>query len=218
MKMKGGIFDMDGLLFDTEAIFQSVWQEKARELGRTLDQDFTRRICGSSGPVTQAVVTDYYGVADPAAFIRDVNECVRRIEETYLPMKKGCVEILTGLREAGFKLAVASASRQPMIERNLAFNGIAKYFDEVVSSSQVEHGKPEPDVFLYAAERLSLPPEECYVFEDSMNGIRAAHAAKMRPVMIPDLVQPTEEIRALCWGIFLDLSEALSAILDEDGK
>ena len=218
MKMKGGIFDMDGLLFDTEAIFQSVWQEKARELGRTLDEDFTRRICGSSGPVTQAVVTDYYGVEDPAAFIRDVNECVRRIEETYLPMKKGCVEILTGLREAGFKLAVASASRQPMIERNLAFNGIAKYFDEVVSSSQVERGKPEPDVFLYAAERLSLPPEECYVFEDSMNGIRAAHAAKMRPVMIPDLVQPTEEIRALCWGIFPDLSEALSAILEENGK
>lgn len=209
---------MDGLLFDTEAIFQSVWQEKARELGRTLDEDFTRRICGSSGPVTQAVVTDYYGVEDPTAFIRDVNECVRRIEETYLPMKKGCVEILTGLREAGFKLAVASASRQPMIERNLAFNGIAKYFDEVVSSSQVERGKPEPDVFLYAAERLSLPPEECYVFEDSMNGIRAAYAAKMRPVMIPDLVQPTEEIRALCWGIFPDLSEALSAILDEDGK
>lgn len=209
---------MDGLLFDTEAIFQSVWQEKARELGRTLDEDFTRRICGSSGPVTQAVVTDYYGVEDPAAFIRDVNECVRRIEETYLPMKKGCVEILTGLREAGFKLAVASASRQPMIERNLAFNGIAKYFDEVVSSSQVERGKPEPDVFLYAAERLSLPPEECYVFEDSMNGIRAAHAAKMRPVMIPDLVQPTEEIRALCWGIFPDLSEALSAILEENGK
>ncbi len=218
MKMKGGIFDMDGLLFDTEAIFQSVWQERARELGRTLDEDFTRRICGSSGPVTQAVVTDYYGVEDPTAFIRDVNECVRRIEETYLPMKKGCVEILTGLREAGFKLAVASASRQPMIERNLAFNGIAKYFDEVVSSSQVEHGKPEPDVFLYAAERLSLPPEECYVFEDSMNGIRAAHAAKMRPVMIPDLVQPTEEIRALCWGIFPDLSEALSAILEENGK
>lgn len=209
---------MDGLLFDTEAIFQSVWQERARELGRTLDEDFTRRICGSSGPVTQAVVTDYYGVEDPTAFIRDVNECVRRIEETYLPMKKGCVEILTGLREAGFKLAVASASRQPMIERNLAFNGIAKYFDEVVSSSQVEHGKPEPDVFLYAAERLSLPPEECYVFEDSMNGIRAAHAAKMRPVMIPDLVQPTEEIRALCWGIFPDLSEALSAILEENGK
>ena len=218
MKMKGGIFDMDGLLFDTEAIFQSVWQEKARELGRTLDEDFTRRICGSSGPVTQAVVTDYYGVEDPTAFIRDVNECVRRIEETYLPMKKGCVEILTGLREAGFKLAVASASRQPMIERNLAFNGIAKYFDEVVSSSQVERGKPEPDVFLYAAERLSLPPEECYVFEDSMNGIRAAYAAKMRPVMIPDLVQPTEEIRALCWGIFPDLSEALSAILEENGK
>ena len=209
---------MDGLLFDTEAIFQSVWQERARELGRTLDEDFTRRICGSSGPVTQAVVTDYYGVEDPTAFIRDVNEGVRRIEETYLPMKKGCVEILTGLREAGFKLAVASASRQPMIERNLAFNGIAKYFDEVVSSSQVEHGKPEPDVFLYAAERLSLPPEECYVFEDSMNGIRAAHAAKMRPVMIPDLVQPTEEIRALCWGIFPDLSEALSAILEENGK
>ena len=216
MKMKGAIFDMDGLLFDSEAIFQSVWQERAKELGRTLDADFVRRISGSSGAETRAVVREYYGVEDPAAFILDVNERVHKIEETYLPMKEGCEEILKGLKDAGYRLAVASASSMAMIERNLAFNGITEYFDEVVSTAQVARGKPEPDVFLYAAKRIGLPPEECYVFEDSMNGIRAGYAAGMRPVMIPDQVQPTEEIRKMCWGIFKNLSEAFFAIARQE--
>ena len=216
MNMKGAIFDMDGLLFDSEAIFQSVWQARAKELGKTLDTDFVRRICGSSGAETQAVVRDYYGAEDPAAFILDVNERVHKIEETYLPMKKGCVEILEGLKHAGYRLAVASASSMEMIERNLAFNGITEYFDEIVSTALVARGKPEPDVFLYAAERIGLAPEACYVFEDSMNGIRAGYAAGMRAVMIPDQVQPTEEIRAMCWGVFNDLSEALRAILRQE--
>jgi len=216
MNMKGAIFDMDGLLFDSEAIFQSVWQARAKELGKTLDADFVRRICGSSGAETQAVVRDYYGAEDPAAFILDVNERVHKIEETYLPMKKGCVEILEGLKHAGYRLAVASASSMEMIERNLAFNGITEYFDEIVSTALVARGKPEPDVFLYAAERIGLAPEACYVFEDSMNGIRAGYAAGMRAVMIPDQVQPTEEIRAMCWGVFNDLSEALRAILRQE--
>ena len=216
MKMKGAIFDMDGLLFDSEAIFQSVWQARAKELGKTLDADFVRRISGSSGAETRAVVRDYYGAEDPAAFILDVNERAHKIEETYLPMKKGCVEILKGLKGAGYRLAVASASSMEMIERNLATGGITEYFDEVVSTALVPRGKPEPDVFLYAAARLGLSPEECYVFEDSMNGSRAGYAARMRAVMIPDQVQPTEEIRKMCWGVFPDLSEALRAILRQE--
>ncbi|MCR5295751.1 MAG: HAD family phosphatase [Lachnospiraceae bacterium] len=214
--MQGAIFDMDGLLFDSEAIFQSVWREKAEELGRTLDKDFVRRICGSSGADTRAVVREYYGVSDPDAFIGEVNKRVHEIEETCLPMKKGCVEILTGLKAAGYKLAVASASSMEMIERNLEFNGITELFDELVSTAQVKRGKPAPDVFLYAAERIGFAPEECYVFEDSLNGIRAGCAAGMRAVMIPDQVQPTEEIRAMCWGVFPDLSEALAAILGQE--
>ena len=125
---------------------------------------------------------------------------------------KGVKEILEFFRAEGFKMAVASSSPTKMIKRNLKTSGLEEYFSEVVGADMVENGKPAPDIFLLAAKKLGLPPEECYVFEDSYNGIRGGAAAGCRTIMVVDTAPPTDEMKKLCAGIFDNLSEALENI------
>ena len=122
------------------------------------------------------------------------------------------MEILKFFEENGVKMAIASSSSIEVITKNLERADIKKYFSAIVSGDDVEHGKPAPDIFLKAAEKINLPASECYVFEDSFNGIRGAYAAGCTPVMIPDTVQPTDEIKKLCAGIYPNLLDAMNAI------
>ena len=132
-----------------------------------------------------------------------------------MPEKPGLHEILDNFAGKGIKMAVASSSDREQVENNLALTGIRHYFQAVVNGAEVEKGKPNPDIFLLAADRLGLPPESCYVFEDSLSGIRAGHAAGCLPVMIPDLVQPPEEIRSLCFAVYPDLGTAAACLTPE---
>ncbi len=210
--LKGAIFDMDGLLFDTEKVYQETWGELARERGIRLPEDFKYHICGTSGDLAYEVVSKYFHTADGRAI---AEECYARVAEkvkTGVDIKKGVVEILGKFKEAGVKCAVASSSSMEVIAGNLARAGISSCFEAVASGPEVMNGKPAPDIFLLAAERLGLPPEECYVFEDAVNGILAADAAGMKPVMVPDLMQPDEKIRKLCIGVFSDLGQAARAL------
>ena len=211
---KGAIFDMDGLLFDTERVWQRVWHERADELGVTLPDSFAGEICGSSGQGTLDIIARCYPGVEPAVFHSEVqNEVTRRLENS-VPILPGCEEILAGLKARGLKLAVASSSQLSHIEHHMRLTGMGKYFDKLVSGQQVAHGKPAPDIFLLAASELGLAPEDCYVFEDSPNGIRAGHAAGCAAIMVPNLVPPTEEIKPLCAGIYSSLTEALQALTD----
>lgn len=213
---KGAIFDMDGLLFDTEQLYQDSWTTLAIEFGQTPAPEFSKAICGTNGEQMRKVVQTYYPSIDTDEYIRRCIERVDRLEETYVPEKPGLHTILKGLQKNGVKMAVASSSPANMIRRNLRVARVESYFDAVVSSSQVEHSKPAPDVFLLAADQLGLSPEDCYVFEDSFNGLRAGAAAGCAVIMIPDQVPPTEEIRNICTGIYSDLSEAMAAIARGD--
>ena len=213
--MNAGIFDMDGLLLDSERIYQRVWRELAAERGRTLGEDFTLAISGTSGDLTLEVLRRYFPGEDPAAVAA---ECRRRVFEyppLDIPLLPGVREILSGMRAAGWGVAVASSSFLPVIQRNLRAHGLDGFFEVWVSGGDVTRGKPSPDIFLLAARRLGAEPENCYVFEDSFNGIRAAKAAGCRGVMIPNLVPPTEEIRALCTHVCPDLSAAWRIIQSE---
>ena len=216
--MIGAIFDMDGLLIDSERIFQRIWRELAAEAGYTLDDTFAEAMCGSSGKATEAVLRRYVPGVEPQDMM---DECYRRVvevEKKSIPLKPGAVEILAGMKRRGFHTALASSSPVDMIRNNLEVTGLAAYFDELVSGFEVRRGKPEPDIFLLAAERLGLPARDCYVLEDSVNGIRAGHAAGCMAVMVPDLVQPTPEVRALCHGVYPDLLAAWRAISEEQGN
>ncbi|MCR5521369.1 MAG: HAD family hydrolase, partial [Lachnospiraceae bacterium] len=114
-----------------------------------------------------------------------------------------------GLKEAGFKLALASSTNIDRVKRQLAETHLLGYFDEVIGGGMFKKSKPDPEVFLLACEKIGANPAETYVIEDSYNGIRAAHAGGMLPIMVPDLVQPDEEIRSMCHKVMKDLSEVL---------
>ncbi|MBE7003531.1 MAG: HAD family phosphatase [Ruminococcaceae bacterium] len=206
--MQGAIFDMDGLLIDSERIWQSQWRAIAAERGITLPDSFPGEICGTAGARTLEVLRLRFQTED-AQTVRD--ECARRVhklEENGVPLKPGARDILTGLRAAGWRVAVASSSPMDMIRHNLSLDGIDGYFDALVSGQEVANGKPWPDIFLRAAEKLGLAPEECYVLEDSLSGVEAGWRAGCRTIMVPDLMQPTDEARARCFRICRDLNEA----------
>ncbi len=209
------IFDMDGTLFDTEAVFQKYWNQIARERGVTLSEHFKYEICGTSGAPMNRVIEKHYGVSDGTEIQMD---CKRRVGEELaagVPLKPGCMEILQYFQEKEIPMAIGSSSRRAQIESNLRVSGTAHYFSAIASGDEVERGKPFPDIFLLAAKRLDAAPADCFVFEDSPNGIRAAHAAGMKPILVPDLMPVTEEIREISWGVFGSLLEAIEGIRDK---
>lgn len=212
MKLKGAIFDMDGLLFDTERVYQETWKEIAKERHIVLDRKFPRAISGTNGIYMCRVIEKYYQVSDGAPIMEECMERMRQKLAVHVPMQEGVCEILQFFREEGIPMAVASSSSVQQIEANLRTAGIRDYFEEIVSGTEVENGKPAPDIFLLAAERLGLKPEECFVFEDSENGIRAGHAAGCFSVMVPDLIEASPEVRQLCSMLCESLLQARDEI------
>ena len=214
--MRGAIFDMDGLMFDTEKLFAISWAEQARRFGFAPIPEFHRAVCGTSGTLARDTVRKFYpGISDANAFINDGCDRVAEMMAESVPEKRGLHEILDYLKGIGLRLAVASSSEAELIRANLAKTGLEGQFDVLLSTSQVARGKPAPDVFLEAARQLGLRPEECYVFEDGINGVKAGIAAGCRTIMIPDLIEPTEEIMGRCAGIYPSLLDALDAIRTE---
>ena len=215
LQMKqGAIFDMDGLMFDTEAMYQAAWNETAAEMGIELPETFVYEICGTSGDLLRSVIRKYFHTDDPDGLFQNVLRAVENRLKIEVPVKPGLFELLACFRAEGVKLAVASSSYPEMIASNLRVSGTETYFDEIVSGSRIEHGKPAPDIFLYAADRLHLDPKDCYVFEDSVNGVLAGLAAGCTTVMVPDYVPPTEEIRNSSAVVCTSLTDALERIKD----
>ncbi len=213
MQYKGAIFDMDGVLFDTERIYQETWQEIAARQDITLDGSFLRAISGTNGAHMCRVIEKYYHVPDGKDIMERCMEQVRQKLSVYVPMKKGVRDILDYFRKNDIGIAVASSSAVQQIEANLQMSGIRDYFSVIVSGSEVNQGKPEPDIFLLAAKRLHCAPEECFVFEDSENGIRAGYAAGCFTVMVPDLLEASSEIQPYCRKICSDLEQAVREII-----
>ena len=215
MMIKGVIFDMDGILFDTERVYFETWQELAKEYGVELDKDFMRVISGTTGKHKCEIVERFYHVEDGSVIVATCSKRVKERLAKHITVKKGVYEILKLLKERGLKTAVASSSALEQIEKNLHQTNTYEFFDVLVSGRQVPRGKPAPDVFLLAAEKIGCKPEECYIFEDSENGVRAGHAAGAVTIMIPDLVEPSEEIRAIADRICTDFFEVIERVLEK---
>lgn len=210
---KAAIFDMDGLMFDTERLYQESWMALAAEFGQVPDPAFPTAVAGTAGEGMRRVIRSHYPDLDPERFIAACFQRVRSITQSHLPEKPGLRTLLELLKSRGVCMAVASSSQEDIILRNLHTAGVETYFDAVVSSTDpaVRDGKPAPDVFLYAAKKLGVEARECYVLEDSLNGIRAGHAAGALPIMVPDTMEPTEEIRAIC-RVYPDLGAVAEAM------
>lgn len=208
MKYKGAIFDMDGLLFDTERIYQKIWKEIAAERNLNLDSNFIKAISGTNGSNMCHIIENYYCVSDGTMIIE---ECRKRVEQKlshYVLIKKGVNTILNFFQEKDVSMAVASSSTLKQMKANLQTAGIYNYFSAIVSGEEVKYGKPAPDIFLCAAQKLGVMPQECFVFEDSENGIKAGYAAGCFTIMIPDLVKASSAIQPFCTRIYEDLLQA----------
>lgn len=208
------VFDLDGVIVDSEHVWDEVREELARERGGRWHDRAQADMMGMSSTEWSRYMHDVIGVPDPPEAIND--EVVRRMLERYsesLPLIDGAhaaVERVAG----SFRLAVASSSNRPLIDAVLASSGLAPFFEVTVSSEEVERGKPAPDVFLEAARRLAIAPERCAAIEDSGNGIRAAHAAGMRVVAIPNRrYPPPDDALALTDAVLSSVDELESPVV-----
>jgi HAD superfamily hydrolase (TIGR01509 family) len=180
------IFDLDGVLVDSEHVWDEVREELARERGGRWHERVQADMMGMSSTEWSRYMHDVIGLSSSPKEINDV--VVRRMQARYandLPLIDGAVEAVERL-VGSFRLGLASSSNRQLIDAVLAQAGLARFFDVTVSSEEVARGKPAPDVFLEAARRLNVAPERCAAIEDSGNGLRAAHAAGMRVIAIPN--------------------------------
>ena len=212
---RGAIFDMDGTLFDTEKLYRQAWLEVAEEMGLGKNYELPTAISGTNlGEESYQVIRRFYPDADAEAYLARVLAEVRAASEKNLELKAGTVEILEFFKAENISMAVASSAPVAVIEKNLTRSNLRGYFRALVGGDRVSNGKPAPDIFLLAAKELNLAASDCYIFEDSFNGIRSAAASGGVAIMIPDTVQPTAEIKKICAAIFTDLNGAKQAIME----
>ena len=190
---------MDGTLLDTELVFKQIVWDVSRDLGFTMTSDIHGGMVGSSHEATNALLVEAYGVSFPYELFDA--ECRRlmhaRMAEA-VPVKAGVPELLRELKARRIPTAVATSSRSPHALGHLGTAGLLDMFQAIVTRDDVTHPKPHPEPYLTAARHLGVLPASCLAIEDSHSGVRAAHGAGMQTVMVPDLVPPTAEIRALC--------------------
>ena len=213
--LKGAIFDMDGTLFDTEKLYRRAWLDVVAEFGEEKNYELPIAISGTNlGEESYKVIRRFYPNIDAPAYLARVLVEVRKASESELELMTGVEEILNFFQAEGVQMAVASSAPVAVIEKNLTRANLRGYFKVLVGGDLVSNGKPAPDIFLLAAKKLNLAPSDCYIFEDSLNGIRSATASGGAAIMIPDTVQPTDEIKKICAAIFPNLNEARQAIME----
>lgn len=206
--IKGVLFDMDGVILDTEKLYTRFWCEAARALGFPMTHEMALGMRSLSHEVGERQLKAYLGDAVDYQQVRKkrIELMSAFIDENGVELKAGIGELLEFLNEKGMKKAVATSSPLDRTKEYLSQVGLVDAFDELVSGHMVEHGKPAPDIYLYAACRLGLKPEECLVLEDSPTGLLAAYRAGCIPVMVPDQDLPDEEVKGRIYGVIQDLA------------
>ena len=208
------IFDMDGLMIDSERVSLACWSQAADEFGLGLDETVFLRMVGLGDRDTHALLRAQ-GVEDSVieAVAARCHDLYEERTQTGLPLRPGILELLELLEAHAIPRAVATTTRQPRANRKLSAAGLLPYFDAVITSGDVARPKPAPDIYLLAAQRLGQAPERCLALEDSPAGTRAALAAGMTVIQVPDLVHPDEELRALGHRIVGSLVDAHALLL-----
>lgn len=196
-KINGVIFDQDGLLFDTERISIKAWDMAGNEMGFHLKEDFLCTIRGANANDAARRFRERFGEEYDFLKLRGRKQdiFVKMLREREMPVKPGVRELLVYLREKGYKIAMATASAREYSMDNLRLAGINEFFDYVITGDMVKEAKPNPEIFLKAAEALGEKPERCLVLEDSINGVEAGLKGGFVTVMVPDLTQPDDGLR-----------------------
>ena len=205
------ILDMDGTMFDTEAMYARGMALAGAEFGYDIHRQIYIGTVGLPEMGWKAHLRSTFGPNFPLDEIatRTLDNVHTELEQSGLPLKPGLFELLDQLDTWGVPYAIASSSKRKVIERNLALANLSQRFPIFVGGEEITHGKPAPDIFLEAARRLNAVPAHCVALEDSEAGIRSAHAAGMVAVMIPDLKQPSDEVRQLARAVLPSLHEVV---------
>ena len=200
------VFDMDGVLFDTETLYEQAALAAGREIGIDMTSAFFRSTVGSPWPVVRQRMLDHFGPDLEVDRVAAASARVfRELCETQSLLKPGVLELLDLLDERGLPRAVATSSSRATVERHLQRYALAGRFQGIAAHGDYARHKPHPDPFLKAAELLGVEPGACLAIEDSHHGVRSASAAGMMTVMVPDLLPATDEICALCLHVVPDL-------------
>lgn len=194
---KAVIFDMDGIIFDSERLVLDCWERLAEQYHLKNMHEAYLPCIGTNDTKTREIMMNYYGADFPYDRFRKESSVIFHeiVDRDGLPVKKGVRELLEFLKAERIPVGLASSTRLAVVTEELKQAGLYDFFHTVTGGDQLKRSKPEPDIYLTACEKLGVRPEDTYAVEDSYNGIRAAYSAGMMPVMVPDLLPPTEEMR-----------------------
>ena len=209
--MDAVIFDMDGVIFDSERLVLVCWEKVSEKYGIQGIEEVFMPCIGTNAEKTKEVVLDHYGQDFPFEEFRKEASVLfhEDVNRNGLPVKKGVRELLEYLKEREIPTAVASSTRLEVVTGELKQAGLYEYFKAVMGGDQLKRSKPEPDIYLMTCEKMGAAPECAYAVEDSHNGIRAAYSAGMMPIMVPDLLPATEEMYAKSAAVFDDLLQVM---------
>lgn len=212
MQYQAVVFDMDGVIFDTERLVIEFWKEVAKKHNIPNVEHTCIQCLGTNRVRTREIFLENYGADFPFDPYRaEVTELFNtHYKGVPLPTKPGVRELLSYLQEQDIKVGLASSTAQHLVRDEIGTAGLLPYFQTLVCGDMVEHSKPAPDIFLKACEILNADPTKSIAIEDSFNGIRSAHCAGMTPIMVPDQVQPTNEIRTLAFHVMPSLLDVLN--------
>lgn len=210
------ILDLDGLMIDTERVARKAWLRAASELGHTIDESLFSRLSGRRAQDIRSIVIDVQGEDFPYSEVRERRNryLIEAFAQGEVGRKAGLSELLETIEELGLDVAIATSGRRDATAQKLAAVGLSDRFEIIVTGDDIENGKPAPDIFLEAARRLGVPPAECVVLEDSNAGARAAHAAGMRVIVIPEFREPAEDVLAKAWRVLPSLHVAARHLVE----
>ena len=209
MVIKGVIFDMDGVLLNSEVLYQRFWLEALHYYGYPAKKEHILALRSLTGKNAELKLKSFFG--DSLDYEKVKNKRIVLMDEYVrkngVEIKKGADEILPYLKKKGIKIALATSSPYERAQEHLGMAGLFKYFDQCVCGGMVKNSKPQPDIYLLASEKLGLKPCECIAVEDSPNGVKSAVNAGCKTVMIPDLTPCTEDLKKDLFALCTDLTE-----------
>jgi len=217
MHYQAAVFDMDGLLLDTERVCMQAFERACEKLSLPFVESAYVKIIGCNAKGIEIAIMDYYAQYIDYPTLRKtwMDGYWPIVENQAIPVKEGVIELLNWLQSQQIPMAVATSTHQALAATKLKLAGLDHYFEHISSGCEVTHGKPHPEIFLLAAQRLQIAPQQCLAFEDSNNGVLAAVAAEMQVYQVPDLVSPDQDILQLGHRVVPSLHDALKQLTAE---